>query len=442
MNYVFHTFDTFPPGLQDGGFEPPKAESTTAKIMMKGSGLVYPEPPVMILLDGTNAGLNVSSAEFMSHYEEIAGRLLEKAPVRALVSVFNYPEMSHLVSTDNMKALVYAQISGDIETYDFHEVVDGTPLDVKVGGDAIFGNDMGKMILKGVEYAEFGSIPILFVLLLFSLGSVYSGLLPWYVAFGGIFWTLAFLCATNDGFRISSVAANITTMFGLGLAIDYALFIVSRFKKERTMYPDAPLELIVSRTVQTSGRTVAFSAITVFVALSGGLLFEEFFICSLCYAVMVAAVCSAVGANTYLIAQMAILDKSINKFPVSLSCCTCGMFGLVSDTVKPSAYTAVDTPSASTNAQQTGEEAKQYDSLEPSSTSKDTRASLNADEIDPETNNSVWLIVGRFVLKYPAIIFFLSTSLLVAFTAVFFTHVKYGVVDAVTANHLMISTCH
>jgi len=84
-----------------------------------------------------------------------------------------------------------------------------------------FGDEMSYSILHGIEIAEFGTLPIIFVLLYLSLGSLMASFMAWYVSIGGIFATLSVLMGLSKVFPISGVAANIVTMFGLGLGIDY-----------------------------------------------------------------------------------------------------------------------------------------------------------------------------------------------------------------------------
>lgn len=261
--------------MTDGGFIPPFAESTIADQKIRAK-LISPEYPIQIYVDGSAAGLQVTDSTFETYYNQIIANVIAQAPVLAasVISHYKFPELP-MVSDDNKKVFIYAVPKGDIKKTDWPKIVGGTPLTVYVGGGAVYGSQLSEQILIGIQKAEFGSLPVLFVLLLLSLGTFRAGLLPWFVALGGIFWTLAVLIITNQGFRVSGVSASITTIFGLGLAIDYSLFIVSRFADERARYPDVHVTLILKRTLQTSGRTVALSALTVCLALSGGLFFQE-----------------------------------------------------------------------------------------------------------------------------------------------------------------------
>jgi len=217
--------------LRDGGFSAPNAESTVTKAAISRN-LIYPDYSITLLVKG-NTEMTTDTSTFQKYYNQVKENLATKAPVVGVIGCYDYPELNRMFSTDHTQALMYATIAGQITNAKLNDIVNITPLTVEVGGGYPLGNELSEEILAGVELAEFGSLPIIIFLLIITLGGLIAGILPFYVAFVGIFGTLTLLQGFNQIFRISGIAASITTMFGLGLAIDYSLFIISRFMKER-----------------------------------------------------------------------------------------------------------------------------------------------------------------------------------------------------------------
>ena len=110
---------------------------------------------------------------------------------------------------------------------------------------------------------------------------------------------------------VSIFALNLATGMGLGLAIDYSLFVVSRYREE-LHNGRAPHDAVV-RTVQTAGKTVAFSALTVAVALAALLVFPLAFLRSFAYAGIGVALLAGVGAVVSLPALLAVLGPRVNS---------------------------------------------------------------------------------------------------------------------------------
>jgi len=127
----------------------------------------------------------------------------------------------------------------------------------------------------------------------------------------GAFTALRLITLVTD---VSVFAINIVTMLGLGLAIDYALFIVSRFREELAAQPAGRqgVEDALVRTVATAGRTVAFSGVTVAISLAGLLLFPQMFLRSMAFGGIAAVLVAMAAALTVLPALLAVLGPRIN----------------------------------------------------------------------------------------------------------------------------------
>jgi RND superfamily putative drug exporter len=124
----------------------------------------------------------------------------------------------------------------------------------------------------------------------------------------GAFLSLFLIAQVTD---VSVFSINITTALGLGLAIDYSLFIVSRFREE-LRNGLAPHDAVV-RTVETAGRTVAFSGLTVAISLSALLVFPLYFLRSFAYAGMAVVTVAAVASVLSLSSLLAVLGHRVEK---------------------------------------------------------------------------------------------------------------------------------
>ena len=132
---------------------------------------------------------------------------------------------------------------------------------------------------KDLRTAEMLAFPILFLLSLIFFRSGVAALLPLMIGGLAIVGTFLLLRVANEFVDVSIFALNLTTGLGLGLAIDYSLFVVSRYREEIAKF--GPGAQAMKRTMNTAGRTVLFSSITVAVALASLLVFPQRFLYSM-----------------------------------------------------------------------------------------------------------------------------------------------------------------
>jgi RND superfamily putative drug exporter len=144
---------------------------------------------------------------------------------------------------------------------------------VHVSGGPLTNHEMNRAASNDVTNAELYSLPVVLLLLGLVFAGVTAALLPLAIALCGIAGSLLILLGLSYATSLNANALEVTTMLGLGLAIDYALLMVSRFREERAK--GGELADAVHRTVQRGGRTVAFSAMTVAVCLTGLTVFNS-----------------------------------------------------------------------------------------------------------------------------------------------------------------------
>ncbi|MEJ7722377.1 MAG: MMPL family transporter [Ilumatobacteraceae bacterium] len=178
------------------------------------------------------------------------------------------------------------------------------------GGEAI-GNAFGETIEGDLARAESIAVPITLVLLVLVFGGLLAAGLPLLVGVIAVLGTFLSLFVIGSVTDVSVFAINLTTALGLGLAIDYSLFIVSRYREE--LAAGRTVEGAVIRAVETAGRTIAIGALTVAVSLSALLLFPMYFLRSFAYA-GIAVVLTAMAASLLsLPALLAVVGTRIDS---------------------------------------------------------------------------------------------------------------------------------
>ncbi|MFI0350754.1 MMPL family transporter [Actinomadura sp. 9N407] len=152
-------------------------------------------------------------------------------------------------------------------------------LGATVSGGPLSDAEYDEQAQSDVARAEMLSMPVVLVLLLVFFGGLLAAGLPLLIAVVGVGATFGILYAFSTVTDISVYSIQIVTMLAVGLAVDYALLIVSRFREERHTAPD--VHTAVTRTMATAGRTVMFSGLTVAVALAGLTVFPDPFLRSM-----------------------------------------------------------------------------------------------------------------------------------------------------------------
>ncbi|HEY2297035.1 MAG TPA: MMPL family transporter, partial [Jatrophihabitans sp.] len=156
------------------------------------------------------------------------------------------------------------------------------------------------------------AIPITVIVLIWIFGSFIAALLPLVVGISSIVGTMAMLRGLVRLTDVSIYALNMTTAMGLALAIDYSLFIVSRYREE--ISNGAPPDDAVRRTMQTAGRTVLFSALTVGLSLAALMVFPVFFLRSFAYAGIAVVALATAAALVLLPAMLTLLGKRVDAW--------------------------------------------------------------------------------------------------------------------------------
>jgi uncharacterized membrane protein YdfJ with MMPL/SSD domain len=233
-----------------------------------------------------------------------------------------------LVSTDRHSTYAVLQLTGadDAARHQTYDAIknDLTPASLaadgvtaRVGGNVAMEVAINNEVTADIAKAEGFSMPVLLILLLVIFGSLAAASLP--VAIGGvaILGSFTVLRLLTMATTVSIYSVNITTILGLGLGIDYGLFMVTRFREELHRQPT--VEQAVARTVATAGRTVAVSGVTVAVALTSLMLFPEDFLRSMGYGGVATVAVDVLAALVVLPALLAVLGHRVNALRIRRS---------------------------------------------------------------------------------------------------------------------------
>jgi putative drug exporter of the RND superfamily len=187
---------------------------------------------------------------------------------------------------------------------------------VLVGGDEIAREEFQEQAQRDLERGEALALPVMLVLLLLVFRGVVAALTPLLMAAVAVAGALLILLGVSEFADISAYSVNVITMLGLGLAVDYSLLVISRFREERA----GGLELpgAIERTLATAGRTVAFSGLTVAASLCGLLAFAEPFLRSLAWGGIGVVLVAMAAAVTLVPALLGLWGRRIRPGPAHL----------------------------------------------------------------------------------------------------------------------------
>jgi RND superfamily putative drug exporter len=182
--------------------------------------------------------------------------------------------------------------------------------DVKLGGDAVANAQANTQVGNDLARAELLAFPLIFLLSLLFFRSLVAALLPPLLGGLAILMTFLALRIVTSFADLSVFALNLTTGLGLGLAIDYSLFMVSRYREESVEHGFGPVAL--RRALQTSGRTILYSSLTVAAAVASLTIFPQRFLYSMGIAGAFVTLIAAALALIVLPALLSVLGPRVN----------------------------------------------------------------------------------------------------------------------------------
>ncbi len=301
--------------LKAGGFTSTDAGSTRAADLLADN--FDGAAPNFVLLVESEAGVDAPATR--ARGGEVVDALRARTDVRGVQSYWNAPPAlaGALRGTDGRSALIAAYLVGDETDIqrtagEIADQVTGTVdgVTVRQGGLAAIYHDVNEQTTRDLAVAEAVAIPLSMIVLVLVFGSLVAASLPLAVGLFAIVVTMAILRLCTMFTDVSIFALNLTTAMGLALAIDYSLFIVSRYREELDNGRD-PVGATI-RAVQTAGRTVLFSALTVALSMAVMLVFDLYFLKSFAYTGVAVVAAAAVASILVLPAALVLLGHRVN----------------------------------------------------------------------------------------------------------------------------------
>jgi putative drug exporter of the RND superfamily len=308
----------FAPGLsgklKGGGFDGANSEAERVQDLMSGE---FGLSPATLTVVFTGDGIPARSEEFQKAQENALADVRKLDNVRQVISYAGSKD-SRFISEDGKKS--YAVVTSDVSIDETRNVVEDVRSKVRsdkletyvTGAPAVY-QDLEEASNEDVKDAEKYAFPFAVIILVFAFGTLVAAGVPVLIGGAGVVTALAALYFIAGIYDMSVFTLTLSTMLGLGLGIDYALFFVSRFREELEDYPTVEA---VPRTVATAGRSIFFSGTAVLIGLSGLLFFPFMFMRSIGVAGVVVVFVSVLAAFTLLPALLGVLGPRVNRLAI------------------------------------------------------------------------------------------------------------------------------
>ncbi|MFL5713066.1 MAG: MMPL family transporter [Chloroflexota bacterium] len=275
---------------------------------------------VIALFRSTTPGADATSEEFQG---AIATSTAGLSAIPEVTGIVGYAETgdSRFISTAGDAAYILIELDAtDEESVDLVDpireaIVSPAGYSYQLTGYGPITKDSAEQSEKDLQKAELVSLPVVALVLILVFASLVAAGMPLLVAGLAIPSSLALVYLVAQQVEMSVFVLNIATMLGLALAIDYSLFIVSRYREE--LRRGRSVGEAVERAVATAGKAVAFSGVAVAIGLSGLLLFAAPAIRSIGIAGALVVLCSVVYALAFLPAVLGILGHRVNSLSIS-----------------------------------------------------------------------------------------------------------------------------
>src|SRR5918998_110600 len=296
--------------LKGGGFEGSNSEAERVQNIMSDEFGVSPAALTVVF---TGDGLDARGEAFQDAQEQALAGVRKMDEVRYVAS-YAGSEDGRFISRDGEKAYAIIAFSVSIDqtrnvVEEVREKVRSEELDTYVTGAPAVYQDLEAASNEDVQQAEKYAFPFAVLILIFAFGTLVAAGVPIVIGGASVLASLAAIYFIAGAYDMSVFVLTLSTMLGLGLGIDYALFAVSRFREELEHYSTAEA---VARTVATAGRSIFFSGTAVLIGLSGLLFFPFMFMRSIGASGVVVVFVSVFAALTFLPALLGVLGTRVN----------------------------------------------------------------------------------------------------------------------------------
>jgi len=309
--------------LKAAGFTDPSSESEKATNLLTGA-LGYDANPgiVLVVRDPDGGRLDLASPALRRQVGRLSGEVAKAEYVGRVVDPLRDRRAgAELIAADGRSLVVLGYLAtadrenaGGIAAEDVQPALDRSRLDVTMGGYAPSFNEVNDQTKTDLTKAELIAFPLLALLLLVVFRGVVAAAIPLVIGGISIVGTLLVLRVMSQFVDTSVFALNIATGLSLGLAVDYALLLVSRYREE--IAGGGATREAHRRTVITAGRTALFSGFTVAAAMAALVILPQRFLYSIAVAGASVGVLSAVIAILVVPSMLALLGTRIDALSI------------------------------------------------------------------------------------------------------------------------------
>jgi uncharacterized membrane protein YdfJ with MMPL/SSD domain len=309
--------------LKAAGFTDSASESERAGALLRDSLGYDPNPGLVVVVRPPGGGrLDLSSPAVRREVDRLSREIAEVEYIgRVANPLRDKGAATTLIARDGESLVITAYLStddvqdaGGLAAEEVQPILAESPLDVGLGGFAAGFDETNDQTREDLTKAELIAFPVLALLLLFVFRGVVAAAIPLLLGVISIVGTLLVLRVMSSFADTSLFALNIATGLSLGLAVDYALLMVSRYREE--IGRNGATREAHRRTVQTAGRTAVFSGLTVAAAMAALIVMPQRFLYSMAVAGSSVALLSALMGILVVPSLLALLGPRIDALSI------------------------------------------------------------------------------------------------------------------------------
>jgi RND superfamily putative drug exporter len=315
-------------GDPNGNPNDQKLEASEAYDVFNAGGTNDPFEQILVVIDGGPGA--TSDASFKATVGDLVDGLRGSKVVidgsstptfEELVNPFEAPPQAGLISADGTTVRIITRVPGEDEQVQallepVLPIVDATraahpELTIHVISNTIINQDITDLISSGLDDSLKLTLPLTFIILLFAFGAIVAAIVPMVLAVTSLLAAFGILGIYSQ--VVGPVSANATqliVLIGLAVAVDYSLFMVTRFRVERRNGRDRAKAIEVSSS--TAGRAVFFSGLAVMISLAGLVTLGVSLFTSMAIGTISVVLVSVIGSLTFLPATLSILGDRVN----------------------------------------------------------------------------------------------------------------------------------
>ncbi|MDQ4045604.1 MAG: MMPL family transporter [Chloroflexota bacterium] len=301
--------------LEVGGFSSDETEASRT-IRAIEDQLGYSPSTLIVVYESDT--LAADDPNFLSQLEDSLEDIRELPFVESVIT----PQLDATLISES-REIAYALIGLDLPPEEAQRdvpafeaaLVQQPDIDFLVAGGPAFYADIETASQRDLRRAEIIALPVAMIALLVVFGTVVSALVPLITGVAGVAVVLMAIYHLATTIDLSIFVLNLATMLGLGLAVDYALFVTSRYREELRRN-GGDVASAIERATETAGRAVFFSGLSVLVGLSGLIIFPMMFLRSVGIAGVVVVAISTLTSLTLLPAVLAIIGTRIESLSI------------------------------------------------------------------------------------------------------------------------------